>query len=381
MFMFGNMFGASALTYASDSQKYLTMLNFRFGRKPIVIFGMISLPFTNTISLLFGVKYLPISRFLQGLFTPALLLVMWVQAYECIPVKLRKHAAFSFGVFWVFGYCVVAPIAYYFPDWILLSTINTAPTAIFALVFIFILPESFHFLVLKNKDDQVRAWINKAKRYNIPKITLSADEIMYETVLRTKKTGQPKQSESDKSWTCDTFVYFGLSLYTTHLAGNVYWNYTLSGLIELPVYILSPWALERFGRKPVVAITHFLAGISLAAFIVIPDGPGWIPTSFWLLGKFSISCSFMSIFVYSSEVFPTSIRNTCIGSCTILARIGGILAPYVRHLRSIVIFLPMLFFGILSVIAGFLTLFLPETRNKHLPSLLDQIDGQKKTEL
>lgn len=63
-----------------------------------------------------------------------------------------------------------------------------------------ILPESFHFLVLKNKDDQVRAWINKAKRYNIPKITLSADEIMYETVLRTKKTGQPKQSESDKSW-------------------------------------------------------------------------------------------------------------------------------------------------------------------------------------
>ncbi|EPB79530.1 hypothetical protein ANCCEY_01350 [Ancylostoma ceylanicum] len=45
--------------------------------------------------------------------------------------------------------------------------------------------------------------------------------------------------------TCDNFIYFGLSLYSTQLAGNRYANYLLMGLVELPAYILGPISLER----------------------------------------------------------------------------------------------------------------------------------------
>uniref|UniRef100_A0A914S9Y1 Uncharacterized protein n=1 Tax=Parascaris equorum TaxID=6256 RepID=A0A914S9Y1_PAREQ len=45
--------------------------------------------------------------------------------------------------------------------------------------------------------------------------------------------------------TSDTFVYFGLSIYTTRIAGNKYWNYALSGLVEVPAYLFAPYALDK----------------------------------------------------------------------------------------------------------------------------------------
>uniref|UniRef100_A0A914S3V2 Major facilitator superfamily (MFS) profile domain-containing protein n=1 Tax=Parascaris equorum TaxID=6256 RepID=A0A914S3V2_PAREQ len=65
-------------------------------------------------------------------------------------------------------------------------------------------------------------------------------------------------------------------------------------------------------------------------------------TPLWLMGKFAISCSFMCIFVYGSEIFPTTIRNVCIGLCSVIARVGGIVAPYVKLLvRKFCLFLWM----------------------------------------
>ncbi|VDK66921.1 unnamed protein product, partial [Cylicostephanus goldi] len=58
----------------------------------------------------------------------------------------------------------------------------------------------------------------------------------------------------------------------------------------------------------------------------------WVRTTLWVFGKFAISCSFMSIYVYASEIFPTNIRNLSIGFCEMMSRVGGILAPYVKAL-------------------------------------------------
>uniref|UniRef100_A0A1I7WBW3 Tyrosine-protein phosphatase domain-containing protein n=1 Tax=Heterorhabditis bacteriophora TaxID=37862 RepID=A0A1I7WBW3_HETBA len=101
----------------------------------------------------------------------------------------------------------------------------------------------------------------------------------------------------------------------------------------------------------------------------------------WLLGKFSISCSFMSLFVYATEIFPTNIRNVLIGMCSVLARIGGIAAPYIRYFfysmysyifqGSISPVMPIIVLGSMSTIAGILTVFLPETHRKPLPHALD----------
>jgi hypothetical protein len=76
-----------------------------------------------------------------------------------------------------------------------------------------------------------------------------------------------------------------------------------------------------------------------------------------------------------SELFPTSVRNTAMGSCSLSSRVGGILAPFLGNLGSSALaFVPMLVFGVVSVVAGVLAAFLPETRGKRLPETIAEAE-------
>ncbi|EYC07431.1 hypothetical protein Y032_0070g429 [Ancylostoma ceylanicum] len=86
--------------------------------------------------------------------------------------------------------------------------------------------------------------------------------------------------------------------------------------------------MNRYGRRIVVASSHLAAAVIFFGLIFSPEDAG-VRTALWALGKFAISCSFMSIYVYASEIFPTNIRNLSIGFCEMMSRVGGILAPYV----------------------------------------------------
>ena len=47
-------------------------------------------------------------------------------------------------------------------------------------------------------------------------------------------------------------------------------------------------------------------------------------------GKFGASASFSIIYMYTAELYPTEIRGTAMGLCSVLGRVGSILAPQVR---------------------------------------------------
>ena len=63
-------------------------------------------------------------------------------------------------------------------------------------------------------------------------------------------------------------------------------------------------------------INHFKSMISVVCFS----------------GKFGASGAFAIVYLYTAELFPTSIRSTATGLCSMMARIGGIAAPQVSHL-------------------------------------------------
>ena len=62
-------------------------------------------------------------------------------------------------------------------------------------------------------------------------------------------------------------------------------------------------------------INHFKSMISVVCFS----------------GKFGASGAFAIVYLYTAELFPTSIRSTATGLCSMMARIGGIAAPQVSH--------------------------------------------------
>ena len=58
----------------------------------------------------------------------------------------------------------------------------------------------------------------------------------------------------------------------------------------------------------------------------------WLSTLLAMLGKVGISVSFGTVYIYSAELFPTEVRNIGIGTGSLSARIGGIIAPYIAEL-------------------------------------------------
>lgn len=51
-----------------------------------------------------------------------------------------------------------------------------------------------------------------------------------------------------------------------------------------------------------------------------------------MLGKFGVTASFCVVYAVSSEVFATVIRNMAIGCCSMAARVGTIVSPFIIYL-------------------------------------------------
>lgn len=51
-----------------------------------------------------------------------------------------------------------------------------------------------------------------------------------------------------------------------------------------------------------------------------------------LFGKFCVSAVFSVSLLFISEIYPTSIRNTGLGTSLTISQIGAVIAPYVVEL-------------------------------------------------
>jgi len=139
-----------------------------------------------------------------------------------------------------------------------------------------ICPESLHLLVLKGDTKRVQAWLDKATQVGKVQPGVDAEQLI--RAVQRDRQGDESIFDGLKKmltsryriillmvliylWTCDVFVYYGLSLNSTAMQGNKYTVYFLSGFVELPAYILSPFMLNRVGRKLTVSGGHLFSGI------------------------------------------------------------------------------------------------------------------------
>jgi len=170
-------------------------------------------------------------------------------------------------------------------------------------------------------------------------------------------------------------VYYGLSWNTNNLGANVLLNFLISGAVEIPAYIFLLLTLNRWGRRSILCGCLVLAGVSLLATGIIPEKMNTLIVACAMLGKLAITASYGTVYIFSAEQFPTVVRNVALGAASMVARISGMMAPYLNFLATIWRPLPLLVCGSLSLTAGLLSLLLPETHNK--PMLETIADGER----
>lgn len=93
-----------------------------------------------------------------------------------------------------------------------------------------------------------------------------------------------------------------------------------------------------------------------------------------ILGRFAVNISYNIGLQYAAELLPTVVRAQGIAFIHIMGYVASIVAPFVVYLSNIAISLPLVVLGIIGIIGGLLSLFLPETLNHELPQTL--ADGE-----
>lgn len=100
-----------------------------------------------------------------------------------------------------------------------------------------------------------------------------------------------------------------------------------SAAIELPGTILVLFLISRVSRLKILISANLLSAASLLLLIVMLNSRFTIFLT--ILGLAGMSLSFPTVYLYSSEVFPTVIRNIGIGLGSVCARTGSMIAPYI----------------------------------------------------
>ncbi|NXQ51513.1 S22A5 protein, partial [Anthoscopus minutus] len=136
-------------------------------------------------------------------------------------------------------------------------------------------------------------------------------------------------------WMIISVGYFGLSLDTPNLHGDVYVNCFLSAVTEVPAYIISWLLLRNLPRRYSMAAALFLGGCVLLFIQLVPSHIRVLSILLVMLGKFGITSAFSMVYVYTAELYPTVVRNMGVGASSMASRLGSILSPYFVYLGEL----------------------------------------------
>ena len=131
-------------------------------------------------------------------------------------------------------------------------------------------------------------------------------------------------------WPVNTLLYYGLSLSADkiHMTDNVYLSFILVVLIEIPSNLVVPLVIDILGRRPIFVLTQLVPGICCIAAAFLQ--PGTVLFTVLTLGaKALVTAAFTISYLYTAQLYPTSVRASAVGACSTMARVGGALAPFV----------------------------------------------------
>ncbi|PFX33205.1 organic cation transporter protein-like isoform X1 [Stylophora pistillata] len=354
------------------------VLSDKYGRRKVLFFSC-----SMVCWVAFASSFVPwywlyaVLRFLIGFGLGGAIVCLFIMATEFVDPNHRAMAGTFAWYFWTGALMMVALLAYLIRDWRKLSIATSAPGLVL-FIFWIVVPESVRWLTTHQRVGEAENILKRVANTNkkpMPEENLGLPDDQKTTEkeagfmdLFGSRSMTKKTIISWISWFVNAQVYFGVSLGSVMLGGNIYLNFFLTSLVELPGNAFAIYAMNRFGRKKVVVIGLIVAAISNLLVTVIPSDPnntGYAAGRiiFAMIGKFSVMNSFDAIFVFSSELFPTVVRNIGLGSSSAAGRLGSITSPFVLSLRKHMVQLPYIIMAVDAFVAGLLCLLLPETNN------------------
>ncbi|XP_053857815.1 LOW QUALITY PROTEIN: solute carrier family 22 member 6-A-like [Vidua macroura] len=385
IYMAGVLVGALVLGGLSD----------RFGRKAMLMWSYLQLGVMGTCTA-FAPNYASycVFRFAGGMALSGFGLSIACLVVEWIPTPYRAITVAITGFAYTLGQIILAGVAYAVPHWRWLQLSVSLPFFVF-LLYSWWLAESARWLVLSGKAERAVKVLQRVATFNNrkeegEKITV---EMLKSNMKEELAALKSSYTVSDLVrtpvirhiffclsivWFSISFSYYGLAMDLQNFGVSIYLIQVIFGAVDFPAKVVVTVSLSYVGRRLSLMVALFLAGLVIVANIFVPTELQTVRTALAVIGKGCLSASFNCVFLYTTELYPTPIRQTGLGFGSTMARVGGIVAPLVKMMDEYYPFLPPAVYGVAPVVAAVAAAFLPETLNTPLPDTIEEVENRTK---
>ncbi|XP_061846234.1 solute carrier family 22 member 7 isoform X2 [Colius striatus] len=376
-FFIGVTMGAVVFGYLSD----------RFGRKSMLLLSLVCSVILGMLSAA-SVSYsmLVITRTLTGVALSGVSLIVLPLGMEWVDIQHRTFSGILLSIFWSVGNMLLALAAYLVREWHWLLVAVTGP-CLLSIVCLWWVPESARWLIANGKVKQAHRNLIKCARMNGKKdfaVSLEAlrkmttdkkpgESYSYISLFRTPILRKISLC-SGVVWFGVAFSYYGMSLNLTGFGLNMYVSQFVFGIIEIPAKMIMYVLVNRIGRRQSQSWTLILTGLCIGANTIIPKSFTSLRSVVAILGKGFSEAAFTTIYLYTSELYPTVLRQNGMGYTSFMARLGGALAPLVFLLDEVWRSLPEVTYCTTAVCSGLVAFLLPETLNVRLPEGIEDVE-------
>ncbi|EFO89839.1 CRE-OCT-2 protein [Caenorhabditis remanei] len=374
----------------------------RYGRKTaITLFGVLTMLFGFLLTYSKEFEIFLVVRFLLAATNEAADLAAYVLCMEVTGTKYRSIVGSLIQAPWACGYAFLALIAYLTKSWTMIHLICVL-LHIVSLMLLYFLPESPRWLILNNKTKKAEKIIREACHYNNSRLPSDLGLVRHaEKKKWMRHNEKPSYFHLFRSselrfrnivlfivWIATALVYYGMVIALSDQSspgrrvfdGNFFLNNAMAGAIELPTLVFCVFLL-RMGRKRSQMLVLFGSGLFLLTSVVmVYRKQSTLALIFMLLSKACIQGSFNILYIFTSELNPTVVRNSAVGISSMVARMGAGASGYIAILSDVTMpLVPMTIFACFSLLAGCLVLLLPETQGLPLPdTILDSVQMVKR---
>ncbi|XP_058545597.1 solute carrier family 22 member 20 isoform X2 [Neofelis nebulosa] len=346
----------------------------RLGRKGPLVWSYLQLAVSGAATAYFGsFGAYCVFRFLMGMTFSGIILNSLSLVVEWMPTRGRTVAGVLLGYSFTLGQLILAGVAYVIRPWRWLQFAVSVPFLIFFL-YSWWLPESSRWLLLHGK--------SQLAVENLRKVVTSYIQSEIASVCPSNSVLDLFRTPAIRKITCclmvvwfsNSLAYYGLAIDLQKFGLSVYLVQVLFGVIDIPAMLVATTTMIYVGRRATVASFLLLAGFMVIANVFVPEDMQALRMAQAALGKGCLASSFICVYLFTGELYPTEIRQMGMGFASVSARFGGLTAPLVTTLGEFSTVLPPLGFGATSILAGLAVCFLAETRNVPLVETIEAME-------
>lgn len=322
---------------------------------------------------------------------------IYIYQSELTIIGFRNFGCQVHNEMYSIGMLYGAMLSYFIEDFVVICICLTIPALLFGMIIAVWVPESPFWLQVNNSEAEAKSVLAYIAKFN---------GIKY---LREERIDPIERKNSDSamslftfsnstrrttaiflfSWLTASFCYWGLSFNVGDLIGNLYINQIIICAIDLVNRPINFYGVRFMKRVSFLRACN--AGMAISAIIcMIPYKkeifPGFnIPKMSALAGRMIADLYFTTVYLYTSEVLPTSVRGSGLAICSSTARVGSIIAPFVILANKISPNINFTAILISSAVCFVCYRWMPETQGKIFPGTLsemqDLVEGRTRTNI